>query len=295
MSFSAVRASAALALASLVLLSGLPTSASGVVSAPAAVTDGVSVRVGTYNIIASVSPGTFEAAVDAFRPRVDVAGLQEVNSRDKEAALEAAGWDYYRPENGRQNPVIWDATRFVLLGEREVRVADATDIGNEVPGRSGIIGAHYATVVRLLDRESGRNISVVNMHLPPGAVKNGVRREDRPRLYKRYVRELRAVVALAAAEQQWGQVFVLGDFNIGFVPDEKHRVWNLPFASFRRMGMKSMWATSRPAGGGTRLTALLDQVYSTTRATSTSIGFDLTYSDHRPAVAVYTLPTVPLP
>src|SRR5262245_11624500 len=59
-----------------------------------------SVRIGTYNIRAAVSPRTFAAGVRAVLPSVDILGLQEINSKDKArklAAIRRSGpWDFWR-------------------------------------------------------------------------------------------------------------------------------------------------------------------------------------------------------
>jgi hypothetical protein len=51
-----------------------------------------------------------------------------------------------------------------------------------------------------------------------------------------------------------------------------------------------MWATEHPGGRGTHNDALIDQVYSRSKARSAKVLFPLgRYSDHRPAVATYGL------
>lgn len=259
----------------------------------------VEVAVGSYNIRAGVSTEAFRAAVTEFVPRVQVAGLQEVSSKEKEAVLASLdGWDYFRADRyeGEQNPVIWNRAVFALESARTVRVADATYVANEVPGKSGHIKPQYVTVVRLRHLLTGQNVSVINLHLVPGAVKAGQRWPDRPRLFQLYVGELARVVELTKAERAWGQVFVLGDFNVGWVADERHRKRRLPFRKFKGMGMPSMWATERPGKRGTHNDALIDQVYTSEAATDASVAFDIDESDHWPAIARYELDLpVPLP
>jgi endonuclease/exonuclease/phosphatase (EEP) superfamily protein YafD len=93
-------------------------------------------------------------------------------------------------------------------------------------------------------------------------------------------------------QRGYGKVFVTGDFNAGWVADEKHRHRHLPFRSFRSLHFKSMWAAERPRDGrGTHADALLDQVYARRAAASARVLFRLNdYSDHVPAVARYRLP-----
>lgn len=297
---SGLRTSAITVLTLLLLAGGGSISAAAPVTAPVAAPVAAksasgtgAIRMGSFNIRGGVSTGTFLAAVTAFTSRVDVGGLQEVNSKDKQAALATlpSWWQFFRPANnhGEQVPILWNTNVFRLVSARSVKTAGATNVGNEVPGKAGERRARFATVVRLVHLDTDVRISVVNVHLPAGAVKSGVRQPGRPRLFRLYVEEMARVAKLARAEQQWGQPFVLGDFNVGWVADEKHRTRRLPFRKFKAAGMRSMWATNRPAKGGTRLKALLDQVYSTKAADYASVERDINLSDHWPAIANYTL------
>ena len=272
--------------------------ASATASAPPALdvsVDPVPLRVGTYNIRAGVSTLTFTTALGSFLPRADLIGLQEVSSKEKEAFLaaqQAGGWAYHRGERyvDGQTPVMWDAQRFDFVSARPERLTGAFEVGNEVPGKSGSYPAQYLTVVRLRDLRTERLVSVVNVHLLPGAVRAGRRWEGRPRLFERYVHEVKRVAAVVEGERRWGTVFVLGDFNVGWVADERWRKPRLPFATLRGLGFKSMWATERPAAGiGTHNDALIDQVYTDTRAAGASVERDVVGSDHFPAVADYSL------
>jgi endonuclease/exonuclease/phosphatase (EEP) superfamily protein YafD len=256
--------------------------------------DPVPLRVGTYNIRAGVSTLTFSTALGSFLPRADLIGLQEVSSKEKEAFLAAQelnGWAYHRGERyfDGQTPVMWDARRFEFVSARPERLTRAFEVGNEVPGKSGSYPAQYLTVVRLRDLLTERLVSVVNVHLLPGAVRAGRRWEGRPRLFERYVHEVERMAAVVKDERRWGTTFVLGDFNVGWVADERRRKPRLPFATFRRMGFKSMWATERPARIGTHNDALIDQVYTDRRAVNASVERDVVGSDHFPAVADYSL------
>lgn len=293
---SGLRTSAISVLALLILAGGGSVSAAAPVAAPVAAKSAIgagAIRMGSFNIQGGVSTDTFRQAVTSFTSRVDVGGLQEVNSKAKQAAIAKlpSSWKFFRPANnrGEQVPILWNTNVFRLVSARSVKTAGATNVGNEIPGKDGRKRARFATAVRLVHRDTGLRISVVNVHLPAGAVKSGVRRPGRPRLFRLYVREMARVAELAKAEQKWGQSFVLGDFNIGWVADEKHRTRRLPFRKFRGAGMRSMWATNRPAKGGTRLKALLDQVYSTRAADYASVERDIDQSDHWPAIANYTL------
>ena len=252
------------------------------------------VAIGSYNIRAGVSVGTFESAVRAVAANTDVAGIQEVNSHAKEDVLRSlgqSGWSYYRGKPGEQSPVIWNQSRFDLVSGRVAKIADGHYIGNELPKVSSV-NPMYATVVHLRDRATGANISVVNVHLLPGAVINGRATPGRPRLFAAYKEAVTNLGSLTRSERAFGRVFVLGDFNVGWVADKKVRLARLPFATFWRQSMRSMWATERPTGGvGSHAgsPALIDQVYSTARATNATVRSSIRYSDHFPVIATYTI------
>ncbi|MGD9960826.1 endonuclease/exonuclease/phosphatase family protein [Nocardioides sp.] len=256
----------------------------------------VGVRIGSYNILCTVGVGTFRSAVEELTTRVEVAGLQEVNSKDKEAvlaSLSSRGWNYFRSKvtNAVQNPVIWDTNRFRFLDGRAVKLNDGTYIGKEMPKH--YVKSMFATVVHLQDLQSGQKISIVNVHLVPGATTKGRPTPGRPRLYRVFRTQVHNVAVLTKTERAWGRTFVMGDFNIGWVADERERLPRMPFMSFKRQTMPSMWATDRPTTKrGTHQQSLIDQVWSTTRATSSTVAFDMKFSDHHPAIAGYQLDVV---
>lgn len=281
------------AVAVLTCLATLGAAPAPATPAPAAA-EQVGLKVGTYNIIANVSPAVFRSAVEDLLPLVDVAGLQEVNSHDKEdvlVSLASQGWEYYRPElqDAVQNPVIWNRYRFDFLDARPVRLNPRMWVGKEVPGRHGYVKAMYASVVHLRDVQSGQKISIVNVHLLAGAVKAGKKVPGRPLNFAVYVKQVRNLSLLVREERAWGRVFAMGDLNVGFVADERVQRKRLPYMTFRRKSMPSMWATNHPENRGTHSDALIDQVYSTTAAAKATVAFSLKYSDHYPAIADYQL------
>lgn len=290
MSLRGFRAPVAVALSSVLMITVGPAPAG--TAAPAAARAGSPVELGTYNIRAGVSTGTFEAAVRAVRTRADLVGLQEVNSKAKEDVLKRmSGWAYYRPARyrGEQNPVIWKTSQFTRISARSARTAPSCYIGNERRGPNRI-KPHYATIVRLRHRATGERIVIVNAHLVPGAVKGGRPAKGKKRSFRCYARELRNLRAVAHSERRNGTVFAMGDFNAGFVPDRKHRKRKLPFRRFRSVDMRSMWATERPNGDrGTRNDALIDQIWARERAANAWVEFGINYSDHRPGIARYRL------
>lgn len=255
-----------------------------------------SLNIGTYNIRAGVTVEAFRGAVTALVPYADVIGLQEVNSKSKQAVLaEVPGWDFFRPPRfyGEQKPIMWNEAVFSEVSSRSVEIGPEADIGNEVPGKDGYIKPQYASVTRLLHRASGQPISIVNLHLVPGAVKAGRKWPGRTNLFRYYTRELAVALQVVTAEAAWGEVFVLGDYNAGWVADERNRKPRLPFMRFRGLGMRSMWETERPAARvGTHRDALIDQVFTDRPAARAGVLSHITFSDHVPAVATYELPAL---
>jgi hypothetical protein len=276
---SALLASLALTASATTLVAGTPT------AADAATAD--KVRIGTYNIRAGVSTRTFSRVVHDLLPNAGLIGLQEVNSHDKEdvlAHLRGSGWRYFRADQGRgeQNPVLWRASRFTKLSARSVRTS----------GAGGGVGPHFASVVRLKVRATGERVTVVNVHLPPGAIKRGLPNRQRSALFARYADELAASVRLARSESRAGaghpRVFLTGDLNAAWIADHQHQHPRLPIRVSRSVDMRSMWATERPAGTrGTHESSLIDQVIAHQPALDARVLFGIKGSDHFPAVATY--------
>lgn len=253
-------------------------------------------RVGTYNIQANRTPEVFQQAVEAVLPRVDVLGLQEIGGRKKGdvmASLYDDGWSYFRGKPGEQSPILWDHDRFEFEAGSVPQLAPATYVGYERPGFDPTVAAQYATVVRLKDRLSGERMTFINTHLVAGAVMNGRRYPGRPRTFSLYRNTVAALTDLVARHRANGRVFVMGDFNINWKVDNRVRKPRLVYVKMARIGMTANWTTGGyPLTLGTRLGALLDQVYSSTKAARSSIEFDVPFSDHFPAVATYVVPTV---
>ncbi|WP_167880578.1 endonuclease/exonuclease/phosphatase family protein [Nocardioides guangzhouensis] len=253
----------------------------------------VTTRMGTYNIRAGVSTATFERAVRDLATRVDVAGLQEVNHRDKEAVLaNLPGFGYFRPARGygEQNPVIWDSSRFTKLSATHRRLSARTYIGNEL-GRPGqYVAPIFSAVVRLRDDTTRQRLTVVNVHLTPGAVYGGNPVPGRPRVWRLFTRQIANLMDVVAAEKRSAKVFVTGDFNVGWVADERTRRTKLPFMSFRRQSFASNWATRHDWNRGTHSKSLIDQVWTNQRAATASVIFSMGYSDHYPGIGTYQLP-----
>jgi endonuclease/exonuclease/phosphatase (EEP) superfamily protein YafD len=252
------------------------------------------VRVATYNVQVRRSVEEFKAGVLPLMARSDIVGLQEMDTTAKEAVLASmaeSGWSYYRPTLAYQMPVMWRHDRFTLASARRARISPETYIGDENPKLAPMQHARYVTIVRLVDKVTGRHISVINAHLIHGAVKGGVPYPGRPRVFDLFKTQLTNLALLSDSEKRWGGLFVTGDYNSGWVADHNHMRRRLPIRTFARRSMWSMWGFWRPTNGlGTRGTALIDQVFSNLRPISARVQFDLAgYSDHRPAIASYRL------
>ncbi len=254
------------------------------------------ITIGTYNIRAGVGVGGFRDGVSALTQRVDVAGLQEVNSHEKEDVLAGlSGWGYFRSlyQHGEQTPVIWNQSEYRFVSARSPRISPRTFIGNELPGHLPYAEAAYVTVVRLEHRASGKEISLVNVHLIPGAVMSGAPVPGRAKVFKLFKHQVARVAEVAGKEKHLRPVFVLGDFNIGWVADMKHARAGMPYRKLKAVGLRSMWATERPSTTrGTHSKSLIDQVYSASAATAAKVQFDMSGSDHYPAVASYRAPSM---
>lgn len=259
--------------------------------------DPLVLRIGTYNIRSGVSVSKFADAVEAFKPQVDVAGLQEIGANAKHWRLLADhGWGYYRPAQLQQNPVIWRRDLFDFRSARPWKLARPVDIGNEHGGGKEAKGASWATIVRLLHRESGQSISVINVHLVHGAVKGGRPWPGRPKLFKLYKKQVRGAVRAVKAERRRAnrsdRIYLIGDFNVGYEADKKRRLKALPLRKFRKISLTSMWQGSPDLdlAYGTRNDALIDQVWTYGKPVSTRIATEIKESDHYPAIATYALP-----
>ncbi|MGZ8745235.1 MAG: hypothetical protein ACXWXO_20150 [Nocardioides sp.] len=301
-SLSALRPPLLALLLALVLALGLapwvPTAAAppGATSI-AAQADDQRLLVGSYNIRADRNLRTFRKAVNAIQRQVEVVGIQEVGGpaarRKSRSLAREKSWGYYRPPKLGQNPVIWRRSTFERVHARGHLLAKGRRIGNENPGTDRRRKTAYATVVRLRHRATNQRISVINVHLVAGAVKAAKKWPGRPRLYEMYVEEVRHLGEVARAEQDWGRGLVTGDFNVGFAADLERHHRRLPYATFKRIGMVSMWAGRTDQEGGTRQYGLVDQVWSTNRAVAGRVARGIRYSDHFPAIAAYRLDVAP--
>lgn len=273
-------------------LAGAPTMATA--SAGAAAVDPPQLTVGSYNVRAGVSLPEFKTVLDAYKEKgVEVAGLQEIGSNDRNKYLrEDHHWGYYRPPALQQNPIIWDRSLFDFLDARGYMIAEERDLHGEHTGDEAK-GDSWATVVRLRDRETGQELSFMNVHLVRGAVKGGRPNPDRPNLFKLYADQVVGMVKAVQAERALSdRVYVMGDFNVGWKADNKWRHKKLPFRKFKAIGFRSTWQASPYLSDkkGTHNDALIDQVWTEDDSTNEQIFRDLTASDHWPMLSTYELP-----
>ncbi|MBB6627208.1 hypothetical protein H5V45_07720 [Nocardioides sp. KIGAM211] len=258
------------------------------------------IRIGTYNVRAGVSIPDFNAASDAFKAVAlpDIAGFQEIGQIPKRTHLASdRSWGVFAAEEMEQNPVIWRRADFDLVRGSGFKLADGMVIDDEKGVTPEVRKPSYATVVRLVDRATGQKLSVINVHLVPGAVKAGHPTPGRPKLFKLYTKQVAGAVRAVKAESAVSdRVFIFGDFNVGYKADLRERRKALPYRQFKAIGYTSMWQGSPylTKKYGTHQDALIDQVYTVGGAANTEIFRTVKQSDHFPAVATYTLGTPPV-
>lgn len=256
------------------------------------------VRIGTYNIRSDRTLAQFKRGVDELKPRVDVAGLQEIAEAEKNQYLiDDEDWGYYRPPEIRQNPVIWDTSVFDFVSTPAAGYQIAE--GREVEAKTGgteFKDHTYATVVRLRHIASGNVISIVNVHMLSGSTQRGEPYPGRPRRFQMMVDQVDGLIRLVRSERNKGyEVFPLGDFNVSYVADRRVRRDDLPFKRFRRIEFQSMWEGGELEKEGTFGPVYLDGVWSHREVFRREVARDITVSDHYPAIATYLLDVEVLP
>jgi hypothetical protein len=255
-------------------------------------------RIGSYNFEAFRPLDTFIASMKRYKRHVDIAGLQEIGMTSRTKwLLKDHAWGYYRPPALQQNPIIWRRSVFDFVSAKGIKIANGRDLGNENPTTKDVKRDTYATIVHLREVTSGKQIAFINVHLMHGAIKRTDPYPGRPRTYRLYLAQLRGLIQAVEAQQakpaNTGGVYVTGDFNISYRPDAEDKKANLPYASMRRIGMRSVWAHSWQLSHnrGTLGTGLFDEVWHSGPPTGADILTTIKGSDHYPIVATYDLPT----
>lgn len=251
----------------------------------------VPVEVATYNFQADRPLGKFKEAIDELKSRVAVAGLQEIADKNKnDYLMDDETWGYYRPPELRQNPVIWDTDVFELVElPGGYKIADGREIEDKTGGTEYKEDS-YATVVRLEHVATGNTVTIINLHLLSGASLVGKPWPDRPKRFALLVDQIQGSVRLIKREKEIDtEVFVTGDFNVGFQADFKVRHRKLPYKRYKRQGFRSMWGGGDLEQKGTYENAYLDQIWATVAPLRREVARDIKGSDHYPAVATYLL------
>ncbi|MGZ8743800.1 MAG: endonuclease/exonuclease/phosphatase family protein [Nocardioides sp.] len=258
----------------------------------------VPTRVATYNFRAERPLGKFQDAIDELKTRAAVIGLQEIAQKEKnDHLLEDDTWGYYRPPELRQNPVIWDTDVYDLVstpgGHRIVEGREIEDKAGGTESRDD----SYATVVRLEHILTGNMVTIINVHLLSGASRVGLPYPGRPKRFGFLVDQIQGTVRLLEREKELDtEVFLLGDFNVGYQADVRERHKKLPYRKYKRQGFESMWQGGELEEKGTFDNAYLDQVWATVAPLRREVARDIKGSDHHPAIATYLLDIeLPLP
>lgn len=293
------------ALAGLLVTALLTATGPAALSAPsrlqARAGEPVPFTIGTYNIQASRDLDDFKKAVKAFKPKVDVAGLQEIAGHVRNNWLMSdRSWRIFRGETVGQVSVIWNPDVFDFVSGREVKLADGAKVdGNH--GKPVWKDADHAPLVRLRHVETGRVISVMSVHLLHGAINRGRPDKSKPRSVKYYVEQVDSLRAIVAAEMpEVDEVFVTGDFNIGFEADRHEKYRAFPYHRFTKLGLTNMWEDTELKPHGTHIDthcgrgqkqcgAYLDQIWTGSDSLRSKVLTKIRRSDHYPATAVYEL------
>lgn len=292
--------------------SALTLSALAVATQPASADSGSArrvdpnqIRVGTYNIISRTSVATFADGVEKVKPYVDVLGLQEIGLTAKHTALDKVhSWGNYAPQQksvrgtkvgDQQNPILWNRDVLDFVSGRGVKLATGHPVEGGTGGGAEAKADNWATVVRLVHRATGEQVSFINVHLLTGVITDGVPKKSRPQAWKLYRTQLTSLVKLVKAERSSStgndEVYVLGDFNSSYKGDVRHGLKKLPVKTFKKAGMRPMWERSKylKTKAGTHGKTIIDYVWNDGLPVSTAILSSVNASDHKPAVATYQL------
>lgn len=246
------------------------------------------IRVGTYNIKDTLPVAAATRTLDAFAAGADVAGLQEFGGPGRNQALrQLEGWSAWRPDNGGP-PVLWRTSRFRFLSGQRLLLARARTVEFS-PGFKAHLPDYIGTLVRLRHTSTGQVVSVLNVHAPAHIDLAGRPRRTVPRRVAMYTETITAAAAAARVEvAHHRSTFVVGDLNVDFRADNRHRARGFPVSVFGRQGLTSMWAHIN-ANSGSHGSRLIDGVWAAQRPLAGRVLTRFHVSDHKPAVAVYRL------
>jgi endonuclease/exonuclease/phosphatase family metal-dependent hydrolase len=289
--------------ASMLAFAGTTAPSQAADSTASADTSGRTLSIGSYNIQMRRPMEDFRAGVTFIMSKAEVFGLQEAggNGGARRAFLDGIeGWGLYRASHMRQTPILWNTDEFKRVKAYERKISDAARI-DKAGGGTEPFKAQYVPVVRLKPTYGGHAFTVINVHLIHGAVNAGRPRKGSPNTYRVYRRQVRALRALVKAERSSGrQVFVTGDYNIGYAADRKVRNRKLPYRRLSSINMKANWA-GKPLNnygthidpscpkGKTHCGAYIDQIWAPSKAATSTVYTDEVYSDHYPIMSTYHL------
>lgn len=267
----------------------------------------VAVRVGSYNIQASRSMEEFKAAITRFKPKVHVAGLQEIAGHVRNNWLaDETDWGIYRAPNLGQIPIVWDTSVFRFLDGDEYLLA----LGRQVEGKDGGLVYKkdtYAPAARLHHLPTGRRFSIINVHLMNGAINVGEPDPEKPRTYALYVEQVASMMEAVEAERSAGYTpIVTGDFNISYAADAEKRIDGHPYAEFTAAGFRSIWKGRTLSPHGTHIDtecrpgvkvcgAYIDGVWAQDKAVRARVFRRIVHSDHYPLMGRFDVEVLPLP
>lgn len=247
--------------------------------------------VGTFNVWKHAPLVGLHSDLDSLaRTNTDVIGLQEVKGGDRHKVLQAyPGWGVYAPHEPNRaefDPIIWREDRFALRSVGTRRVARGGWV------RRDSVPVRYANWVELEDQVTGRTVFVVNTHLHAKIDRRG-RPSRRPRS-RQAVRHIAALGRLADYLGQSGEVFVTGDFNIGWDADKREQHPKFPHqVLYRGHNLIPCWAWSRSKGGTHKGDRKIDYVWhrrsEAVSPAKTRILRDGYHSDHKPVLATYNI------
>jgi endonuclease/exonuclease/phosphatase family metal-dependent hydrolase len=209
-----------------------------------------------------------EALASVLEHGPDVVGLQEWGLTRRRILRAHGAYAWVAPGYGG-NSVGFRRDRFALLGHG-LRLVGHVGLADRGARPVRVLPPRVTTLVRLLDRATGSETSVIDFHLVPGVQSRGAYRADRPLLTRRHRSETRRLGALVtrrlAADDA---VIAMGDSN---------------FDGFELPGLVSAWAGRRDDPVGTLgSNRKIDDVFGAVAATS--VFLVRTASDHAAVLA----------